>query len=924
MSTTRSRSNPKKKRVTATLAATGLVGLAAWAAVSVQGNPGVGPAAATKSAGASASTDRANGKATDRSGPQTYIVLFREAPLAAFRGGLGIASPRDARSNRLNPKSRAAQEYVRYLQNRQRNHEAQLGRAVGRPLDVTMRMQHAVNGIVTTMSPAEAARIAKQPDVLLVEANRDYALDTDTGPGLIGAKTLWSGVTGLSGAGKVSARGEGVVVGIIDTGINYASPSFAATDPYDGYVHTNPNGSGNYLGSCAPGGVDAGRCNDKLIGGYDFVCGPPANTCGAPNIREEPGFEDTNGHGSHTASTAAGNERDELFRDVPVHISGVAKRANVIAYDVCYTNTVTGQGLCPGVSSVAAVNQAIADGTDVLNFSIGGGVNPWGDSVSLAFLNAVDAGIYVATSAGNSGPGPATAGHNEPWVASTAAAQHGRQGFDFLLQVSGPAPVPPALTGVLLTLGSGGVPFNSALPATTPIALTPGTAANAGIDGPSDGCAAYPAGAFTGAIAVIRRGSCSFSIKTNNAAAAGAVAVVIANNAPGGILPSVPGTTIPAFGISQADGNAIRDYYVANGGATGGIPYPPVVTFNVVDALAGFSSRGPAAFDVLKPDITAPGVNILATVSGPAGAIGLLSGTSMASPHQAGAAALLRQVHPAWTVPEIKSALTMTAARDVLLEDQVTPANALAAGAGRVRVDKAARAGLVLHETRARYLAANPSGGGDPSALNQPSMARAHCPTTCTFVRTVRSTLPYRQTWDIKIEGLAASVSSKSITLNPGESRTIEVTVNGSGFAADGQWHFGTLLLNPKGTGAQNQPMLHMPIAVSVQPPPLATPLANGVPLTGLSAAAGTSSLYAIEVPAGASTLSVVTSGGTGDLDMLVKRGQVPTAVVFDCSSGGANNNESCNFNAPAAGTWYIRLQAFSAYSGATLVATWQ
>jgi len=402
------------------------------------------------------------------------------------------------------------------------------------------------------------------------------------------------------------------------------------------------------------------------------------------------------------------------------------------------------------------------------------------------------------------------------------------------------------------------------------------------------------------------------------------VAVVIANNAPGGILPSVPGTTIPAFGISQADGNAIRDYYVANGGATGGIPYPPVVTFNVVDALAGFSSRGPAAFDVLKPDITAPGVNILATVSGPAGAIGLLSGTSMASPHQAGAAALLRQVHPAWTVPEIKSALTMTAARDVLLEDQVTPANALAAGAGRVRVDKAARAGLVLHETRARYLAANPSGGGDPSALNQPSMARAHCPTTCTFVRTVRSTLPYRQTWDIKVEGLAASVSSKSITLNPGESRTIEVTVNGSGFAADGQWHFGTLLLNPKGTGAQNQPMLHMPIAVSVQPPPLATPLANGVPLAGLSAAAGTSSLYAIEVPAGASTLSIVTSGGTGDLDMLVKRGQVPTAVVFDCSSGGANNNESCNFNAPAAGTWYIRLQAFSAYSGATLVATWQ
>jgi subtilisin family serine protease len=923
MSATARPSNPKKKRVAAALATTSLVGLAAWAAVSSQGSPDLRPNARIAAPG-SASADGARAPALQRSGPQTYIVLFRDAPLAAFRGGLGIASPRDARSNRLNAKSRAAQEYVRYLQNRQHNLEAQLGRAVGRPLEVTMRMQHAVNGITTLMSEAEAARVAKQPGVLLVEASRDYELDTDAGPALIGAKTLWKGVTSLSGSGSVSGKGEGVVVGIIDTGINYASPSFSAVDPYDGYVHANPNGSGTYLGTCAPGGVDAGRCNDKLIGGNDFVCGPPGNSCGATNRAEEPGFHDNNGHGSHTASTAGGNERDVLFRAVPVHISGVAPRANVIAYDVCYTEISTGRGLCPGASSVAAANQAVADGVDVINFSIGGGTNPWGDAVSLAFLNAVDAGIYVATSAGNSGPGPATAGHNEPWVSSTAAAQHGRQGFDFLLQVSGPAPVPPALAGVPLTLGVNGVAFTSSIPATTPIALTPGAAAGAGIDGTSDGCSAYPAGTFAGAIAVIRRGTCSFSIKTNNAAAAGAIAVVITNNAAGGISPSVPGTTIPAFGISQADGNAIRDYYVANSGATGGIPYPPVVTYNVVDALAAFSSRGPAAFDVLKPDITAPGVNILATVNGPADALGLLSGTSMASPHQAGAAALLRQVHPAWTVPEMKSALTMTAARDVLLEDQVTPADALAAGAGRVRVDKAARSGLVLHETRARYLAANPSGGGDPSALNQPSMARAHCPTSCSFVRTVRSTLPYRQTWDLKVEGMTAAVSPKSITLNPGESRTIEVTVDGSGFAADGAWHFGTLLLNPKGTGAQNQSMLHMPVAVSVQPPPLATPLANGVPATGLSAAAGTSALYAIEVPAGASTLSIVTSGGTGDLDMLVKRGQVPNAVVYDCSSGGADNNESCNFNAPAAGTWYIRLQAFSAYSGATLVATWQ
>ncbi len=835
--------SPHKKRIVLVLAAAGLASLAAWAAISsaVISNQGVS-VTVTGSAVAPATPAGKAATALKRDGAQPYIVLFREAPLASYRGGMGIASPRNARTGKIEAKGKAARDYVKYLQTRQRDHEERLGRAIGRPLQVSSRMQHAVNGVVTVLSGDEAAKVRLQPDVALVEAYREHEADTDVGPQLIGASAVWAGVPGTVGGGTNQAMGEGVVVGILDSGINFGSPSFTAAAS-DGYVHVNPNGSGTFLGTCAAGGVDAGRCNDKLIGGWDFVCAAPANRCGVAGIREEPGFGDTNGHGSHTASTVAGNGRDVTFRGVERRISGVAPRANIIAYDICYTNTVTLQGLCPNVSAVAAVDQAIADGVDVINYSISGGTSPWSETVSLAFLNAADAGVYVAASAGNSGPGAGTLSHNEPWVSSTAAAQHGRQGFDFFLNVDGPGAVPPGLASVPITPGSGGVAPSATIPAGTPIVLIPGTAANAGIDGPSDGCAPYAAGTFANSIAVIRRGFCTFSVKVNNAAAAGALAVVIANNQPGITAPSVPGTTIPVYLATQVDANAIRDFFVANGSASGGIPFPATVTSNTPDALGAFSSRGPAAFDVLKPDITAPGVNVLAvyagtTLTGFENLIELLSGTSMASPHQAGAAALLRQLNPTWTVPEIKSALTMTARQSVLLEDQTTPANAFGAGAGRVQVDLATRAGLVMHETKARYLAANPGTGGDPSLLNQPSMAKSRCIDSCSFTRTVRSTLPYKHQWRLSVVGLSAQLSTDVLTLKPGESRQITVTINNSAQPADGSYRFGTLVLAPLAGGHGNAalPTLHMPIAVSKPtPPPPSTPLANGVPVTGLS-----------------------------------------------------------------------------------------
>ncbi len=379
---------------------------------------------------ASAKDTQINATGSEDGQLHNYIIAFDEPNVAAHQRQL-VAKNKSARSSddsdRLDMKGVSAKSYARTLQSRQMLYESRMVGMLDRKIDVNFRMQYAINGIVAKLSPEEAEAIQNMPGVSLVEQERLLEHGSDVGPRLIGAGEVWkhgSGINGLLWADWSSelsrptkrspSRGEGIVVGIIDSGINFGSPSFSEVDS-KGYRHKNPLGDGSYLGTCASGGVDEGRCSAKLIGGYDFVCEAPGNTCANPALREEPGFADTNSHGSHVASTAAGNDRKVTYRGVEVGISGVAPRANVVAYDVCYTEIATGRGLCPTVSSVAAIEQAVKDSVvDVLNFSISGGESPWTDAVSLAFLGAVDAGIYVAASAGNAGPGPNTLSHVEP------------------------------------------------------------------------------------------------------------------------------------------------------------------------------------------------------------------------------------------------------------------------------------------------------------------------------------------------------------------------------------------------------------------------------------------------------------------------------------------------------------------------------
>jgi hypothetical protein len=812
------------------------------------------------------------------SSSRPYIIGFAEMPVASA----GDAVPR-LETGRIDVASVEAGDYAQGLEQLQVQRERDMGRVLGRQLRATHRMQHAFNGIIVELTDEEAAQLAQMPDVALMEPYHEYTLDTDVGPYFINADQVWE--NGSAFPGSTGALGEGVVFGIIDSGANAGSPSFAATDML-GYTHTNPLGEGVYLGTCVEGGIDEGRCNSKLIGGYDFIC-TLTTICEDPALREVPGFRDENGHGTHVGATVAGNFRTATFQGNEVELSGVAPRGNLVFFDACYTNAA-GQGLCPNVSTLASINQAVADGVvDALSYSIGGGGSPWTEAISLAFLSAVDAGIFVSASGGNSGPGAGTVGHRQPWVHTIAAGQHGRGAFAFQAILDSDGEVPGSINPLILTPGGGGVAFTTGIPAGTEVIVSPG------IDSGDDGCAAFPAGTFEDAIAVVRRGTCPFSDKVNNADAAGAIAVIIANNQAGTLSPSVPGTGIPAFLITQANADTLRDFAAGND-VTAGISAAAAPQPNTPDQLAGFSSRGPVQFDLIKPDLTAPGVLILAADAGPEpdgfeALVGLKSGTSMSQPHNAGAAGLVRQLNPGWSVPEIKSALMMTAEPSVLLEDGSTPANAFAGGSGSLRVDRAVRAGLVMHETTENYLAANPLTGGDPSSLNLPSMASTSCAGSCTFTRTFRSVTPLlqnnpvvpggmrgrgvgTQTYTVTIEGLDGEVSQPSFSVLRNGTVSLDITIDASSLPANGQFNFGTVVLTPFNA---DLPTLRLPVAVAVPPPVLSIDPAS----LSISVDAGQT---------GSGSVDVGNAGG-GTLEFSVQEGNVSLALLDQPRAGSSS-----------------------------------
>jgi subtilisin family serine protease len=735
-------------------------------------------------------------------GEVSVIVKLDVDAMASYRGGVaGLAptSPRATGARRLDPTSAQARAYESFLVQRERSFE-QAARAAIPRARVVHRFRRIMGGVSMVVPRDRVADLARLPGVKAVYPDELLPLDTDRSPEFIGAPALWARVGGQDEAG------EGVIVGIIDTGIWPEHPSVADDGSYPEPPDTW-TGTACQFGSSKPGDAPF-ACNNKLIGASRHMS--TFDTFGpAPLAGEFFSARDNNGHGSHTATTAAGNA--DVLASTGGRVSGIAPRAHVAAYKVCFTVS-TGQGSCYSSDSMAAIEQAIEDGVDVMNFSIGGGTSPYSDVVSLAFLDAYAAGVFVAASAGNTGPGADTVGHREPWVTTAAATTTDKSFVGHADLAAGGATL--AVTGVSATDGAGPAPVVLSAGIEDGVAGG-GTSCPAAADDEAEAlcCNPFPPGTFTGQIVVCKRGTNARVQKSYNVMQGGAAGMILYNAAPGTLNADIH--SIPSLHVDHVQGASLLAFLAAQSDETATLVRDD--TPGQGDVVASFSSRGGPAqtLGISKPDVGAPGVDILAgqtpmlavpAFPGQADLFQIISGTSMASPHVAGAGALLRQLHPEWTPGEIKSALMMTATTEsTVKEDGATPTTPFDIGSGRIDLAEVGSPGLTISDTAENYILL----AGNLSTSNYPSLYIPVLAGKVVVERTLKSVDRQERSWKLRVdapEDLRVQVP-REVTLRPGAKKRISILVDASRIPI-GETRHATLRLESNGREGCHGPHL--------------------------------------------------------------------------------------------------------------------
>jgi minor extracellular serine protease Vpr len=549
---------------------------------------------------------------------------------------------------------------------------------------VTFRYKVLVNAFSAQLTAKAAAALAQRADVRSVQPVSIVQKTLTTSVPFIGADQVWT---------DFGVRGQGMRVAIVDTGIDYTHASFGGEGTVDAYEANDPT-------FIEPDSFPT----DKVIGGFDFVGNDYDVLDDDPNNDvPHPDFDplDSDGHGTHTGSTVAGI-------NVPGQVGrGVAPRALLYAFKVWDEGNSTDDVLVAAYERAMDPNQdgSIADAVDVLSFSGGVDYGTLNSMEARAAQRVVNLGTVFVASAGNSGNQPAG---GSAYISGTPSIARGVIGVaasidEFLaldLDInSTTAPPPPEL------------PLNGLTVHQTwsgPIAA--GGHTDDLFDGrevDSDLAAHFcnPVGAdLTGQTVVVFRGTCAVSTKTFNAQEAGAVGVVVRNNAlgaPVALATNGETLTIPSFMLSQGDADALLEEISPNAGTDvfnevtvnvtiSDVPEPSPL---FVDAMTSFTSEGPARLtNDLKPDISAPGSAIDAAAVGTGDEAVALSGTSMAAPHVSGVAVLLRQLHPSWTPAQIKGVLMNQANRNLKDNSLNAPVPATVMGSGRVEAFQSARA----------------------------------------------------------------------------------------------------------------------------------------------------------------------------------------------------------------------------------------
>lgn len=761
--------------------------------------------------------------------PGRYIVVMKADPLASYTGDVkGLKATKPAEGEQLESQSQDALRYVEHLENEQKT----LAQDVGVTPDTTY--QTVLNGFSAQLSGEQVDKLRASKDVYGVYPDFVRHPDAQTSTDFLGLGDDRKGKGGVwQQTGGVDKAGEGVVVGVIDTGIAPEHPSFQGKklkkqkkddrrhkgrEPYtDGsYVYFDKSDGGQFRAAMVEGqDWDKGDYSSKLIGAQYFSAG--AEAAGFDFQYDYLSPRDGDGHGSHTASTAAGDfgvkasvEGVDFGR-----ISGVAPGAKVSAYKACYVGpdvTVTTDDICAGSDLIAAIDQAVADGVDVINYSIGGGA---ASTVlapeDIAFFNAAAAGVFVATSAGNDGPDPVTADHASPWyttvAASTIPTWEGTVQFDGFEQAGASVSVPfgQSVTGPSIYAGDAAAAGASAADAAL---CLPGT-----LD---------PAKAAAH-IVVCDRGNNARAEKSQVVKDAGGIGMVLVN-VPGG-ADSLDNDfhAVPTVHLASVHRAAVLAY--VQGGVDRPITLVGENTTGVttpVPQIAGFSSRGPMladGSDIMKPDIAAPGVAILAATQNAPGekpTFGILSGTSMASPHIAGLAALYLGERPNAKPAEIKSAM-MTTAYDTVNADGSKNTDPFEQGAGQVDAKRFLSPGL-LYLNDVPDWAAFLEGKGlaefdgidpiDGSDLNVASFSIGSLASAQTVTRTVTATEKGTFTASVDVPGVNVTVQPSTLKFTrPGQTATYTVTFDNQSAPVE-QWATGSLTWSNKKTSVRS------PIAV--------------------------------------------------------------------------------------------------------------
>lgn len=552
----------------------------------------------------------------------------------------------------------------------------------------------AISGLAVKLSPNQLESLKKIDGFISAAPDEMLSLHTTHSPNFLGLKAG----KGLWGAPNLATD---VIIGIVDTGIWPEHVSFK-----DSGMSPVPS---RWKGTCEEGTkFAASNCNRKLIGARAFFRGYESSRGRINETAEYRSARDSQGHGTHTASTAAGNlvPKASFLGMAKGTAGGMRYTARIAVYKACFSLG------CSGSDVLAAVDQAVRDGVDVLSLSLGGTSGPYhSDNMAIASFGAVKNGVFVSCSAGNSGPSSSTVANVAPWITTVGASY---------LDRSFPTTV---------KLGNGQILRGSSLYSgklTNQLSLVYGeTAGGQGAEYCTDG--SLRPELVKGKIVICQKGINSWARKGEQVKISGGAGMILVNTEDEGEEVLAEPHNLPATSLGASAATSIKDYVSSGKKPTASIVFEGTVYGNPAPMMAGFSSRGPSSVgpDVIKPDLIAPGVNILAawppnvsptrlTTDRRSVLFNIISGTSMSCPHVSGLAGLLKSLHRDWSPAAIKSALMTTA---YTLDNKRAPisdagsseissklATPFAFGSGHVDPERAANPGLVYDISTEDYL----------------------------------------------------------------------------------------------------------------------------------------------------------------------------------------------------------------------------